>query len=169
MPVTTHSGKTRAMAGYCSFLREVFHRTFLRATNCLTVVGIHQLATRSMEDALRCFDAVLATHSTNVIALLGKVCAIISDTTARQTYNTRLLEQARILYARRQYPQALKIFQDVLRYNPECKPDPRIGIGLCFWALDQRPRAKAAWQRSLEVVRDFTFGYLDAHSHFEIA
>ncbi|KAF9647341.1 RNA polymerase II-associated protein [Thelephora ganbajun] len=92
--------------------------------------GIHQMATRSMEDALRCFDAVLSTHPTNVIALLGK---------------------ARILYARRQHAQALKLFQDVLRYNPECKPDPRIGIGLCFWALDQRPRAKAAWQRSLEV------------------
>jgi len=64
----------------------------------------------------------------------------------------RSLEQARILYARRQYPQALKLFQDVLRYNPECKPDPRIGIGLCCWALDQKSRAKAAWQRSLEVV-----------------
>ena len=37
-------------------------------------VGIHQMATRSMEDALRCFDAVLLTHPTNVIALLGKVC-----------------------------------------------------------------------------------------------
>lgn len=92
--------------------------------------GIHQMATRSMEDALRCFDAVLSTHPTNVVALLGK---------------------ARILYARRQHAQALKLFQDVLRYNPECKPDPRIGIGLCFWALDQKSRAKAAWQRSLEV------------------
>lgn len=36
-------------------------------------VGIHQMATRSMEDALRCFDAVLSTQPTNVIALLGKV------------------------------------------------------------------------------------------------
>jgi hypothetical protein len=42
----------------------------------LNYVGIHQLATRSMEDALRCFDAVLSTHATNVIALLGKVCTI---------------------------------------------------------------------------------------------
>jgi len=39
----------------------------------LNFVGIHQMATRSMEDALRCFDAVLSTHPTNVIALLGKV------------------------------------------------------------------------------------------------
>ena len=69
-----------------------------------------------------------------------------------KSWSPRLLGQARILYARRQHAQALKLFQDVLRYNPECKPDPRIGIGLCFWALDQKSRAKAAWQRSLEVV-----------------
>ena len=31
------------------------------------------MATRSMEDALRCFDAVVSTHPTNVIALMGKV------------------------------------------------------------------------------------------------
>lgn len=42
----------------------------------LNYVGIHQMATRSMEDALRCFDVVLSTHPTNVIALLGKVCTI---------------------------------------------------------------------------------------------
>ena len=79
-------------------------------------------------------------------------------------WSPRFLGQARILYARRQYPQALKLFQDVLRYNPECKPDPRIGIGLCFWALDQRPRAKAAWQRSLEVVRGIAFRHLEVRS-----
>jgi len=44
------------------------------SASSLSCVGIHQMATRSMEDALRCFDAVLSTHPTNVIALLGKVC-----------------------------------------------------------------------------------------------
>ncbi|PPQ73427.1 hypothetical protein CVT24_008133 [Panaeolus cyanescens] len=92
--------------------------------------GIHQLSTRSMDDAMRSFDGVLAEKPTNLIALLGK---------------------ARILYNRRNYKEALKLFQDVLRYNPYCVPDPRIGIGLCFWAMDQKARAKAAWQRSLEV------------------
>ncbi|KAG5647061.1 hypothetical protein DXG03_001431 [Asterophora parasitica] len=92
--------------------------------------GIQQLATRSMDDALRSFDGVLIEKPTNLVALLGK---------------------ARILYARRNYREALKIFQDVLRYNPRCIPDPRIGIGLCLWALDQKPKAVAAWQRSLEV------------------
>ncbi|KAG6902757.1 hypothetical protein C0995_011905 [Termitomyces sp. Mi166 len=92
--------------------------------------GIQQLATRSMDDALRSFDGVLIEKPTNVVALLGK---------------------ARILYARRNFREALRIFQDVLRYNPQCLPDPRIGIGLCFWALDQKSKAVAAWQRSMEV------------------
>jgi RNA polymerase-associated protein CTR9 len=48
----------------------------------LDCVGIHQMATRSMEDALRCFDAVLNLRPTNVIALLGRVClAHSSDAT----------------------------------------------------------------------------------------
>jgi len=40
----------------------------------LNFLGIHQMATRSMEDAFRCFEAVVSKHPTNVIALLGKVC-----------------------------------------------------------------------------------------------
>ncbi|KAF8198079.1 RNA polymerase II-associated protein [Pholiota molesta] len=92
--------------------------------------GIQQLATRSMDDAMRSFEGVLAVKPTNLVALLGK---------------------ARILYARRNYREALRVFQDVLRYNPNCTPDPRIGIGLCLWALDHKAKAKEAWQRSLEV------------------
>lgn len=84
-----------------------------------------------MDDAMRSFDGVLAEKPTNLVALLGK---------------------ARILYARRNYRDALRLFQDVLRYNPNCTPDPRIGIGLCLWAMDHKDRAIAAWQRSLEVV-----------------
>lgn len=56
------------------------------------------------------------------------------------------------MYARKNFKESLRIFQDVLRYNPSCIPDPRIGIGLCYWAMDQKSKAKAAWQRSLEVV-----------------
>ncbi|EKM80576.1 hypothetical protein AGABI1DRAFT_126637 [Agaricus bisporus var. burnettii JB137-S8] len=92
--------------------------------------GIQQLATRSMDDALRSFDGVLAVKPTNLVALLGK---------------------ARILYARRNFKDALRLFQDVLRYNPSCQPDPRIGIGLCFWSMDHKAKARVAWQRSLEI------------------
>ncbi|KAF6763213.1 RNA polymerase II-associated protein [Ephemerocybe angulata] len=92
--------------------------------------GIQQLATSALDDALRSFEGVLAGQPTNLVALLGK---------------------GRVLYAKRQYKEALKVFQDVLRYSPDCRPDPRIGIGLCLWSLDHKAKAKAAWQRSLEV------------------
>ncbi|KAJ2930254.1 hypothetical protein H1R20_g6829, partial [Candolleomyces eurysporus] len=92
--------------------------------------GIQLLASRSLDDALRAFEGVLAEKPTNLVALLGK---------------------GRVLYTKRQYKEALRVFQDVLRYSPDCKPDPRIGIGLCLWAMDHKAKAKAAWQRSLEV------------------
>lgn len=92
--------------------------------------AIHQLANRSMEESLRTFEGILEAYPTNLIALMGK---------------------ARILYARRQFSQALKLFQQVLALNPHCLPDPRIGIGLCFWAMNHKEMAKAAWQRSVEV------------------
>ncbi|KAJ6465111.1 RNA polymerase II-associated protein [Mycena vitilis] len=92
--------------------------------------GIHQLATRGMTDALASFNGVLEQKPTNLVALIGK---------------------GRILYAQRNFPEALKIFRRVLELNPECLPDPRIGIGLCLWALGHKAKAKAAWQRSLDV------------------
>ncbi|KAI0084919.1 RNA polymerase II-associated protein [Irpex rosettiformis] len=95
--------------------------------------GVLQLGTQSMDDALRTFDGVLSKQPTNIVASLGK---------------------ARIFYARRQYPQALRLFQNVLKHKPNCDPDPRIGIGLCLWAMDHKEKAKMAWERSLEVNPD---------------
>jgi RNA polymerase-associated protein CTR9 len=115
----------------------------------LTLIGIQQLATRSMDDALRSFEGVLAEKPTNIVALLGKVCKLW---VLSELYPILTAFQARILYARRQFSQALKLFQQVLQYSPRCIPDPRIGIGLCLWAMDHKAKAKAAWQRSLEVV-----------------
>lgn len=40
--------------------------------------GIQQLATRSMDDALRSFEGVLAEKPTNIVALLGKVCLLLA-------------------------------------------------------------------------------------------
>ena len=105
------------------------------------------MGTRHMDDALRSFDGVLAEKPNNLVALLAKVGNIVSIWVCCTDHS-----QAKILYARRQFAQSLKLFQTVLRLNPSCVPDPRIGIGLCFWALDNKPKAKAAWQRSLEVV-----------------
>ncbi|KAH9858911.1 RNA polymerase II-associated protein [Lenzites betulinus] len=92
--------------------------------------GILQMSTGLWDDASRTFDTLLADKPTNVVALLGK---------------------AKIAYTRRQYSQALKLFQKVLQLNPNCRPDPRIGIGLCLWAMDHKAKAKAAWERSVEV------------------
>ena len=60
----------------------------------IVITGILQLGTgvQTMDDALRTFDSVLSQKPTNVVALLGK---------------------ARILFARKQYSQALKTFQTV--------------------------------------------------------
>ncbi|KZT10920.1 RNA polymerase II-associated protein [Laetiporus sulphureus 93-53] len=92
--------------------------------------GVLQMGTRAMDDSMRSFEGVLEDKPTNLVALLGK---------------------AKILYARRQFPQSLKLFQTVLKLSPHCLPDPRIGIGLCCWAMGHKDVAKAAWQRSVEV------------------
>ncbi|KAF5322225.1 hypothetical protein D9619_001333 [Psilocybe cf. subviscida] len=118
------------VSGTLAFLTRGEYDCFDQLLHSHPFTGIHQLATRSMDDAMRSFDGVLAERPTNLVALLGK---------------------ARILYARRNYRDALRLFQDVLRYNPNCTPDPRIGIGLCLWAMDHKDNAVAAWQRSLEV------------------
>ncbi|KAH7343980.1 hypothetical protein B0J17DRAFT_644869 [Rhizoctonia solani] len=95
--------------------------------------GIYQMARFSWAGAEKDFDIVLGKHSSNVIALMGK---------------------ARILYARKQYREALKGFQECLTLNPKMLPDPRIGIGLCYWQLDHRERALAAWRRAEQVHPD---------------
>ena len=96
------------------------------------MTGIWQLATANLDDALKSFNLVLNAKPNNIIALLGK---------------------ARIAYARKQYSPALRLFQQVLQLKPDAQPDPRIGIGLCYWALEQKDKARACWERSLEVVR----------------
>ncbi|KAF7315939.1 RNA polymerase II-associated protein [Mycena indigotica] len=95
--------------------------------------AIQQLADRSMNDALSSFNDILEQKSTNLVALLGR---------------------GRVLFAQRNYHGALKAFRRVLELNPRCLPDPRVGIGLCFWVLGHKAKAKAAWQRSQDVNPD---------------
>lgn len=71
--------------------------------------------------------------------------------------------KARVFYAQRKYQPALKLFQDVLRLSPTCTPDPRIGIGLCLWALGHKEKAKMAWKRSLDLVRSI---HSPSYGHF---
>lgn len=80
---------------------------------------------KSFEDALR--------HSgKNMMAVLGR---------------------ARAHYSLGKFPDALQGYQYVLEHAPDLTdPDPRIGIGCCFWQLGHKDEAKSAWERALEVV-----------------
>ena len=63
------------------------------------------------------------------------------------------LGRARVKYSMAQPTEALAIYQDVLRSSPHLTdPDPRIGIGCCFWQLGHKDAAADAWQRSLTLV-----------------
>lgn len=62
------------------------------------------------------------------------------------------LGKARVNYSMGRYTDALKIYQNVLESSPDLKdPDPRIGIGCCFWQLGFKDDAASAWQRSLDL------------------
>ncbi|CAI4050735.1 Ctr9p SKDI_15G0160 [Saccharomyces kudriavzevii IFO 1802] len=62
-----------------------------------------------------------------------------------------LLLRAKLLYQKKNYMASLKIFQELLVINPVLQPDPRIGIGLCFWQLKDPKMAIKSWQRALQI------------------
>ncbi|CAK7271355.1 protein required for normal CLN1 and CLN2 G1 cyclin expression [Sporothrix epigloea] len=85
-------------------------------------------AMKSFDDALR------VSQGKNMLALMGK---------------------SRALYSLGKFAEALSGYQEVLAKAPELvDPDPRIGIGCCFWQLGFKDDAKAAWGRSLEIAPD---------------
>lgn len=95
------------------------------------VLSMMRLETdRTMDEANRAFEQSARSGRTNLFALLGR---------------------ARVLYTRRKYKESLACYQRVLQARPTLLPDPRIGIGLCFWQLGQREDALYAWERSLEL------------------
>ncbi|KAH7023478.1 RNA polymerase II-associated protein [Ilyonectria destructans] len=106
-------------------------------------------AVKSFDDALR------VSQGKNMLALMGK---------------------ARALFSMHKYPESLTIYQDVLQKMPDLvDPDPRIGIGCCFWQLGFKDDAKMAWERCLEInpdskVANILLGlyYLDASGHVPV-
>ncbi|KAK7393983.1 protein required for normal CLN1 and CLN2 G1 cyclin expression [Neonectria punicea] len=106
-------------------------------------------AVKSFDDALR------VSQGKNMLALMGK---------------------ARALFSMHKYPESLTIYQDVLQKAPDLvDPDPRIGIGCCFWQLGFKDDAKMAWERCLEInpdskVANILLGlyYLDASGHVPV-
>ncbi|ODQ65156.1 TPR-like protein [Nadsonia fulvescens var. elongata DSM 6958] len=93
--------------------------------------GVTSIVTGKFDDALAPFDKVIKeSGNSNILATMGK---------------------ARVLYAKKNYKGALKLYQSALAARPDMFPDPRIGIGLCFWKLDAKHDALAAWERALEI------------------
>lgn len=106
-----------------------------------------------LRHALKSFDdAIRVSQGRNMMAVLGK---------------------SRALFSMGKYAEALEGYQDALHRMPELtEPDPRIGIGCCFWQLNHKDDAKAAWERSLEINPDSKIAnillglyYLDASGH----
>lgn len=63
------------------------------------------------------------------------------------------LVRARVLYQRKNYRGALQLYQSVLNDQPgaDMRPDPRLGVGLCFWQLGDHEHALLAWTRALQL------------------
>ncbi|GKT53910.1 RNA polymerase II transcription elongation factor [Colletotrichum tofieldiae] len=106
-----------------------------------------------LRSALKAFeDAIRVSQGKNMLAVMGK---------------------ARTFFSLGKYPESLACYQEVLQKMPDfVDPDPRIGIGCCFWQLGFKDDAKLAWERCLEINPDHKVGnillglyYLDASGH----
>ncbi|KAK9452877.1 hypothetical protein V1511DRAFT_490320 [Dipodascopsis uninucleata] len=136
----------------------------LIAAKTRTKEEYHQLATRELN--ISASTRVYGSWSVNLLArgvwgilkassteALDDAMRVFEDT-LRQVGNNNLMAfmgRARILYARGHYKAALKLYQKVLASRHNMRPDPRIGIGLCFWKLGFKDDAKLAWDRALEL------------------
>ncbi|KAK3632292.1 protein required for normal CLN1 and CLN2 G1 cyclin expression [Elasticomyces elasticus] len=92
----------------------------------------HSERTETLKQAAKCFDdAYKQSSQKNLLAQLGK---------------------AKVLFSLTKYTESLAIYQQVLLLAPDLlDPDPRIGIGCCYWALNHKTLARQAWQRSLDL------------------
>ncbi|KAG0144668.1 hypothetical protein CROQUDRAFT_47010 [Cronartium quercuum f. sp. fusiforme G11] len=103
-------------------------------------------------------------EKTNPLVLDARVVLLLAKKDFDQVFNTceeilkdrpnhlpALLGKARVLFHRKYYRSALKIYQHILSIAPQSLPDPRVGIGCCFWFLGDFGLAKRAWQRSIAV------------------
>ncbi|KAK3940532.1 hypothetical protein QBC46DRAFT_125110 [Diplogelasinospora grovesii] len=106
-----------------------------------------------LRSALKSFDdAIRVSQGKNMLAVMGK---------------------SRALFSLGRYAESLAGYQEVLGKMPDLvDPDPRIGVGCCFWQLGFKDDAKLAWERCLEINPDSKIAnillglyYLDASGH----
>ncbi|KAI9027867.1 hypothetical protein DFJ74DRAFT_505616 [Hyaloraphidium curvatum] len=118
--------------------------------------ALHEEAIQTLNDAT----------SRNPFVILGKSLLLISQADydnamsmvaqfARGSANTvALLARAGLLYHKKEYKAALSAYQTVLRMAPKMKrPNPRIGIGLCYYQLGHIAEARKALLRAEEMDR----------------
>lgn len=106
-----------------------------------------------VRNALKSFEeAIRVSQGKNMLAVMGK---------------------ARALFSLGKHPESLAAYQEVLAKMPDLvDPDPRIGIGCCFWQCGFKDDAKAAWERCLEINPENKYAnillglyHLDASGH----
>ncbi|KAJ2556352.1 protein required for normal CLN1 and CLN2 G1 cyclin expression [Coemansia sp. RSA 1933] len=98
--------------------------------NIFLVKGMLAIAQRLPDSALVQFNTALQYDANNLSCLVGK---------------------ARVLFGKRQFQQALAIYQQILVIKPTGKPDARIGIGMCLYKLGYSEDARRALARAIEV------------------
>lgn len=59
--------------------------------------------------------------------------------------------KANIALKKRDYKAALVHYKEILRYTPECPADIRLAMAHCFYELGNVEKAKAAFERTLEL------------------
>ncbi|KAJ2361660.1 protein required for normal CLN1 and CLN2 G1 cyclin expression, partial [Coemansia sp. RSA 2610] len=98
--------------------------------NTYLVKGMLAMTNRLPDAALIQFNNALRLEPHSLAALLGK---------------------ARALFGKRQFQQALSLYQQVLTLRPRAKPDPRIGIGMCLYKLGHTNDARRALKRAIDI------------------
>ena len=92
--------------------------------------GFLLLAKAQLESAIYYFNNTLEAEPDHPIALLGKACT---------------------LYHRKAYSDSLKIYAKLLRQNPACPANVRLGLALCHYKLDHKNQAYKAFERVIEL------------------
>ncbi|ORX47625.1 TPR-like protein [Piromyces finnis] len=107
----------------------------IRETTSWIGKGILLLTKGQIDKANNIFKAIVDTpeNANNIPALLGKAC---------------------ISFYNKDYKGALASYQRILKYAPDFKPNVRIPIGLCFYALGNTQMARKAFERVLNMEPD---------------